>query len=660
MRSHPRLSKLRIAPASRALSAAVCVAIVATVWAGATGLQKLKVGGPIYQEIVLGKDLIADILPPPEYIIEAFLVTNLAITQPEELAEHRTRFERLKADYNQRHDFWLAQTFDPDVKQALVTTSHDAAMRFWTTAEQKFFPAVQAGNSDLARAGFAELREAYDAHRKAIDRVVALATEMNTKTEATAASANTRTLLIAGSMAASALVLLLGAVVAFQIYVVRPLARAVTTIRELADGRFDLTVPFLHRKDEIGDLAASMEVFRKNGEERTRLLEELEEGRAQAEARKREMENLSMAFLSNADHLKTVLERQAHIVRASARGLERSAGATEQQTKSVLSSASEAASSVNVVAAAAEQLSVSTRRAAELATNSRSVTAAAAALARRADEDIRKLSQVTGQIGHILEAIEGIAAQTNLLSLNATIEAARAGEAGKGFAVVATEVKQLAQQTAKATSEVSRLVTEINASTETAVSSIAKISTQVSDVTDMSEAIASAVAEQEIATNEIAGSALRAAQSTEGARENSVQISHTIQSARSETKRVGSAAKSLFHALSEFSSGVDKFLGSISTDLADRRGHIRHDVMQPLKIEASGRTYDVTLRSISLSGAEISNAPSLPDKTNVRVVFPDSKEDGTIVWVRSDTMGIKFARVLEDCPVPLDLEREAA
>ncbi len=363
----------------------------------------------------------------------------------------------------------------------------------------------------------------------------------------------------------------LGVSLAAAFSITRPIARIISTMNEIAAGNLSTEVTGQTRRDEIGDIARALEVFRRNGLERDNLMATIEQGRVEAEGRRKQLEDLAASFNRKSDEMKAILDMQAQIVQASAASLEEAAGATEQQTAESLASSSDAAANVGTVAAAAEQLSASTKRIAEQAVNAREITSLTAEKAKGANQDVAQLSAVTGKIGTILETIGGIASQTNLLSLNATIEAARAGEAGKGFAVVASEVKALASQTAKATSEVSQLVMAINQSTETAVGSIAAILEQVNEVNGLSSAIAEAVVEQETATLEIAKSAARASRSTDGARENSVRVSEVMRSTRAEVTSVQNAANSLFGVMRDFTQEIDDFLGSISNDRPERR-----------------------------------------------------------------------------------------
>lgn len=437
----------------------------------------------------------------------------------------------------------------------------------------------------------------------------------------------------------------------------RTLTRPISLLEEqmgtLANGNTNIEIAGQERGDELGDMARAVETFRLNAIEREKLNEEVEMSRKEAEARKTELEELAGDFLMKADDLKVVLDRQAHVLRACAKSLSTSADATDDQVEAGLDATSQAASNVQTVAAAAEQLSVSTKRVSEQTYASHEITDMASRAAKTACDDILNLSKVSGQIGNILEAIGGIAAQTNLLSLNATIEAARAGEAGKGFAVVASEVKALAEQTAKATSEVSSLVTQISSSTDAAVKSIDEIAKRVEDVNRISAEIARAVQEQETATAEIAESAMRASASTDEARNTTEKVSAVTAATREEVGNLEAGEKSLSASIKEFTKGIDFFLGSISNEMKDRRNHIRHDVRNVATVEWNGNNKEVEIKDISLGGAALVGHLDVKEGMRVKVHFGDIVHAATIIWCNQEGLGIEFLEELEDLPVDL-------
>jgi methyl-accepting chemotaxis protein len=480
---------------------------------------------------------------------------------------------------------------------------------------------------------------------------------------AASAQVDEATTFSSAAIVASYIAIGLGLVVgAFLIWIslletLRPIGNLEGAMRLLASGRNDFDVPYRKRGDEIGSMAAAIEVFRQNNIERDRLNGEVEIAKKEAEQRKAEIVGLAADFLAKSDSLKAVLDRQAHVVQACAKSLAQTADATDLQVKAGLAASSEAASNVQTVAAASEQLSASTKRIAEQTHASYESTVKASHAAKAASRDILSLSKVSDQIGKILETIGGIAAQTNLLSLNATIEAARAGEAGKGFAVVASEVKALAEQTAKATAEVGNLVTEISSSTDAAVASIQTISERVDEVNGISAQILHAVQEQETATAEIASSAMRASTSTDGSRETTQKISNVSAATRKEVTSMEDGARSLSAAIKEFTKGIDFFLGSISSDMQDRRENIRHHVRQVAHVECNRRRSEVIATDVSLGGATFERNPGFREGANIEIEFAGSKVGANVVWANANGFGVRFLARLTELPVDL---RQAA
>jgi methyl-accepting chemotaxis protein len=616
-------------------------------------LNKLKIGGDLYQSIVLGKDLLADILPPPEYIIEPYLEATLALNDPSSLLQRRDRLAQLKSDYDARHEYWKPQVFDDRIRDLLTVGAHAPAEKFWQILEKSFLPALARGDVDAARAAYTEIQTAYADHRAKIDEIVKQSNTFVASTEERARSADSWIIGFVFSIAG--LLLALAAAFAFGLgkYLIRPLIVITQSMKELAEGKFDIALPDLARKDEIGEMSRATEVFRKNAEDRRALTEKVEDARIEAERRKADLEALAAEFLEKADSLKVVLDRQSHVVRACAKGLAKAADATDAQVQAGLAASAEAASSVQTVAAAAEQLSASTKRIAEQTHVSHESTVKASQSAKDASHDIANLAKVSGMIGNILETIGGIAAQTNLLSLNATIEAARAGEAGKGFAVVASEVKALAGQTAKATAEVARLVTEISASTDAAVGSIKTISHRVEEVNRISSEIASAVHEQETATAEIASSAMRASTSTDGARETNQEVSKVAAVTRREVKSMEEGANSLSEAIKEFTKGIDFFLGSISNDMKDRRAEIRHRTRKSAKIECNGKQFEAAVLNVSLTGASFDQNAGVRDGDKLTIHFGETSASGHVAWSNANGFGARFATAMRELPVDL-------
>src|SRR5882757_1916729 len=171
--------RLTIARAMVLFGLVTAAGLAAVVLTGIYALSEVKVGGPLYNKIKLGNDLVADILPPPEYVIESYLEATLAFNDPAQLATRRDRLAQLKKEYDERHEFWLKSDLDPSIKTKLVQDSHREVQRFWTAIEQVFLPALAKADAAAAAKSYAEITAAYLAHRALVDDIVKKTNEDN-------------------------------------------------------------------------------------------------------------------------------------------------------------------------------------------------------------------------------------------------------------------------------------------------------------------------------------------------------------------------------------------------------------------------------------------------------------------------------------------------
>ncbi len=300
-----------------------------------------------------------------------------------------------------------------------------------------------------------------------------------------------------------------------------PLKALVAAMAQMSEGQLAVTVTGTERKDEIGAVARTLEVFRGGLQDAERLrLAAADAEKSNAEKLKLARHQIADQFQSKMGALADAFGKSSHEVSAAARNLAATAEETARQAQAVSGAAEEASANVQTVAASTEEMTASVREIASQVSKSNTIANSAASEAARTETDVRALSEAATKIGEVVELINNIAGQTNLLALNATIEAARAGEAGRGFAVVASEVKQLAAQTARATDEIGSKINEIQQATSRTVGSIERIVATVSDIQGISSMIASAIEEQGAATGEIASNTQLAARGTEQVSEN--------------------------------------------------------------------------------------------------------------------------------------------
>jgi methyl-accepting chemotaxis protein len=339
------------------------------------------------------------------------------------------------------------------------------------------------------------------------------------QTEAVAAYSEAFALTV-GTIAAG-IVLALGAL-AFVFYgVVRPLHRITAAMAGVAGGNLSTPIPYADARNEIGEMASTLQVFRDGLTETERLR------LAAVEAETHNRQRLAAERAAIADHFEAAMGALAEgfvhssgEVADAARNLASTAEETSRQAQAVAGAAETASENVQTVAAGTEELSASVREITTQVTKSADIARSAAKEAQRSNENVKALSASAQGIGEVVELIRAIAEQTNLLALNATIEAARAGEMGKGFAVVASEVKNLAGQTAKATEEIARKIQEMQAATSVTVDGISLIVTTIGTIQEVTQSIAGAVEEQGAATTEIAGNTQRAAGGTSDVTQN--------------------------------------------------------------------------------------------------------------------------------------------
>jgi len=332
----------------------------------------------------------------------------------------------------------------------------------------------------------------------------------------------------------------------------------------LAGGDTSVTIPAAENKDEIGDMAKAVQVFKDNAIRVTALQKEQEESRLRTEAdRRRGMLEMADTFEAAVMGLVKGVSTQATEMQATSQSMSAAAHQAQGQAATVAAAAEEATSNVQTVAAAAEELSSSITEISRQVSQAARISQTASDETSRTNDMVRGLAQSADKIGEVVSLINDIASQTNLLALNATIEAARAGEAGKGFAVVAGEVKNLANQTGRATEEISSQVASVQEETRRAVEAIRAIGVVIDQVREISSGIASAVEEQGAATQEIARNVQQAAEGTQLVSANVAGISEAATMTGAASQQVLSAAGDLARNSENLRGEVTKFLDGV-------------------------------------------------------------------------------------------------
>ena len=343
-----------------------------------------------------------------------------------------------------------------------------------------------------------------------------------------------------------------------------PVVAMTVVMHKLAEGDTSVEIPGTDRRDEIGQMANTVQVFKDNAIEKLRLEKEQVENEKRAEEEKRQ------ALLKMADDLesgvKSIVDSVASSateMQSTAQSMSATAEETSRQATAAASGVEQASSNVQTVATASEELSSSIAEVSRQVVESANIAKTAVEEAERTKVQVESLVEAAQKVGEVVKMISDIAEQTNLLALNATIEAARAGDAGKGFAVVAGEVKSLASQTAKATEEISTQIAAIQGASGDAAAAIKGIAETIVKVDEIATTIASAVEEQGAATQEIARNAQEASVGT-------TEVANNVSGVNQAATETGTAAGQVLEAaqgLSEQSEGlsreIDKFIESV-------------------------------------------------------------------------------------------------
>jgi methyl-accepting chemotaxis protein len=443
------------------------------------------------------------------------------------------------------------KTSNQDIAK-LVDTYHDAFQRA---------AGLDAGQIALVNGAMRKSGDAMEQiATKAKESNLAAQAAIEEETIATTAGGSSRVTIfgIAG--------LALGVVMAWLIGrgISRPVVSMCVAMRALAGGNRTVEIPGVGRKDEIGQMADTVVVFRDSMAEAERLREDNERHKAEAEAeRKAGMLRLADTFEAGIKGVVNSVASQATEMQSAAQTMTQTAEMATKQATAVAASVEEASANVQTVATAAEELSASVLEIGRQVEQSSKIANQAVGEADRTNTTVEGLNRTAQRIGEVVQLLEPIAGQTNLLALNATIEAARAGDAGKGFAVVASEVKSLASQTAKATEEIRAQIGEIQGATGQTVEAIRTIGATIRQMSEIATTIASSVEEQGAATREIASNVHQAAQGTGDIATNIEGVSRAASDTGAAASQVLSAAGELSRQSETLRRDVDEFVATV-------------------------------------------------------------------------------------------------
>ncbi len=546
--------RMTIVKTQTLFAACVFVCMATLIGLASYTFSELRIGSPSFDRIIAGKDLVADILPPPEYIIEAYLEANMAErfgADPKRIA----KLQQLRKDFDERREFWGKADLPSELKLSLTDKAAKPALAFFNELDTVFLPAIQNNDKDAIAKSFARLTTAYNAQRAAVDELVDLSNTFLTDAQNNAEARGAFLQKVALGTTAIILLFLAGAVLFMKRRVANPIAEIADSMATLAKGEDVDVSRFVSRSDEVGAMAEAVAVFAAAAVEKKALEERELETRAQTRnerlAREAEQQTaakqaqivihtlaeglgrlsegdllhqINQQFEGEADQLRNDFNvslaklrdvivsvvQNSEEIRSGSREISLAADDLSRRTDNQ-------AASLEETSAALTEISHTVKRTAEGAAHARDVVAQTkkdadlgGEIAHQAVDAMNGIEQASQQISQIIGVIDEIAFQTNLLALNAGVEAARAGDSGRGFAVVAQEVRALAQRSADAAKEIKSLITNSRNQVETGVKlvigtgdALKRIVKEVQELSEIVQTISSSASDQANGLQEI-------------------------------------------------------------------------------------------------------------------------------------------------------------
>jgi methyl-accepting chemotaxis protein len=519
-----------------------------------------------------GTEIGSDALPSVRYIgdvygaISRYRINHYQYLTGQTDADWKATEERMQLSQKLLTD--AKKNYEPLISSAEERELYQQLLTYWEAYNTAFHQMKDMARNKQQIEAFAMMAGKLTPQYRNVQGVVEKLIEVNVQAGNGAIDemkeTNRNTMLAVGILLVIALIISAFAIWGILGGVVRPVQKLTGVMNRLALHDLSADVPDADKKDELGEMARAVQVFKEGLLTADRLAEEQKQEQAAKEKRAAYVSQIIQRFDDQASDVLRTVSSAATELNATAQSMASIADETNRQAASASAAAELTTANVQTVAAAAEEMAASINEITSQVTRSKSISDRAAKEVRETDATVASLAEAASKIGAIVQLIQEIASQTNLLALNATIEAARAGEAGKGFAVVATEVKALAEQTAKATDEISIQVAAVQQASQSSVTAIHSIGGTIDSITEIGTSIAAAMEEQGASTSEISRNVSQAAAGTQ-------EVSSNVSQVTEAAGQTGAAASQVLGAAQELAQQAETLRGQVERFLAEIR-----------------------------------------------------------------------------------------